>query len=211
LAFYRGDPPAALRHAREALSTAERLGALGYRAGARSALGAAHLMARRFDEAIAALEDAVAIASPDVQGLTNWSTLLARLAEAHLGRGDLEAALALSADAVAAAAASRRLAAADAFLARARVLLATDGDRKEVERVLGAAAEIAARCGAAVYEAPIHEERAHLAERSGNAEDRTRELDEALRRYREIGAAGHVQRFTSEAPVGRAANHSVEA
>jgi hypothetical protein len=54
---------------------------------ARFSLGAAHLLARSFDEAIAAFEDTRSLAAPDVHGATQWSGLLGRLAEAHLGRG----------------------------------------------------------------------------------------------------------------------------
>jgi hypothetical protein len=54
---------------------------------ARFSRGAAHLLARSFDEAIAAFEDARSLAAPDVHGATQWSGLLGRLAEGHLGRG----------------------------------------------------------------------------------------------------------------------------
>ena len=67
--------------------------------------------------------------------------MLARLAEAHLGRGDLEQALALSAEAVGAAAGVRRLMAAEVLLSGVRVLLAGGRmeDAEEIERVIDVA------------------------------------------------------------------------
>src|SRR5262249_15059999 len=79
LASFLGHSAEALRHARAALDTAERLGALGFRATARFSLGGAHLLMRSFDEAIAVFDDARSIASPDVHGAGQWAGLLARL------------------------------------------------------------------------------------------------------------------------------------
>ncbi len=175
LASFRGHSAEALRHAREAFETAERLGALGFRATARLALGGAHLLMRSFDEAIAAFDDARSIAPRDVHGAAQWSALLARLAEAHLGRGDLERALDLSAEAVGAAEGLRRLGAADVLLSRARVLLAGGRveDADEIARVIEAASAIVERCGAALYEASIREERSRLAQLLGRGKRRS--------------------------------------
>src|SRR5439155_6682725 len=202
LASYRGNSADALRHAREAFATAERLGALGFRATARFALGGALLLQRSFDEAIAAFEDARSIAPPDVQGAPQWSALLGRLAEAHLGRGDLDRALALSAEAVQAAEGLRRLGAADVLLGRARVLLTAGRveDVEEIERALEMASAIVDRCGATLYEGAIREERSRLARLLGKIDEAERELAAALRVYREIGATGHLERIAAETP-----------
>jgi len=153
------------------------------------------------------LEDARSIAPPDVHGAGQWSGLLGRLAEAHLGRGDLDRALALSAEAVQAAEGLRRLGAADVLLGRARVLLAggraEDGD--EIERAIEAASAIADHCGATLYEAAIHEERSRLARLLGRGGEAERELAAALRVYREIGATGHLERIAAEVPAGEEA------
>ncbi len=203
LASYRGHSAEALRHAREAFETAERLGALGFRTTARFSLGGAHLLMRSFDEAIAAFDEARSIAPPDVHGAGQWSGLLARLAEAHLGRGDLERALALSAEAVEAAKGLRRLGAADVLLSRARVLLAYGRaqDADEIERAIEAASAIVDRCGATLYEASLHEERSRLARLLGRGDEAERELAAALRVYREIGATGHLERIAAEIPA----------
>jgi class 3 adenylate cyclase/tetratricopeptide (TPR) repeat protein len=202
LASFLGHSAEALRHAREAVETAERLGALGFRATARFSLGGAYLLMRSFDEAIAVFDDARSIASPDVHGAGQWAGLLARLAEAHLGRGDLDRALALSAEAVAAAEGVRRLGVADVLLGRARVLLTAGRveDADEIERTIEAACEIVERCGATLYEASIHEERSRLARLLGRINEAERELAAARRAYREIGATGHLERLAAEAP-----------
>jgi tetratricopeptide (TPR) repeat protein len=206
LASYRGQAAEALRHAREAFETAERLGALSFRATARLALGGAHLLMRSFDEAIAAFDDARSIAPPDVHGAGQWSALLARLAEAHLGRGDLAKARSLSAEAVGAAEGLRRLGAADVHLSRARVLLAGGRveDADEIERVIEAASAIAEHCGATLYEASIREQRSRLARLLGRRNEAERELAAARRAYLEIGATGHLERIAADAPERQA-------
>ena len=94
------------------------------------------------------------------------------------------------------AASTKRLPAADAFLGRARVLLAVpDTPNAEIERMLDSAADVARHCAAGVYEPAIHEERARLARRCGRLDDAERELEQALRGYREIGASGHAARL----------------
>jgi len=92
----------------------------------------------------------------------------------------------------------KRLPAVDAFLGRARILLALpDMPDAEIERMLDSAADVAQHCAAGVYEPAIHEERAHLARRCGRLDDAERELQEALRLYREIGAHGHAARLAA--------------
>jgi tetratricopeptide (TPR) repeat protein len=206
LASFRGHSAAALQHAREAFETAERLGAISFRATARLALGGAHLLTRSFGEAIAVLDDARLIAPPDVHGAAQWSTLLSRLAEAHLGRGDLARALSLSAEAVGAAEGVRRLGAAEVLLSRARVLLAGGRveDALEIERVIEAASAIVERCGAMLYEASIREQRSRLARLLGRRHEAERELAAARRAYLEIGATGHLERIAADVPGGEA-------
>src|SRR5262249_588110 len=149
------------------------------------------------DEAIAAIREAKTIATPETIGPNQYLVILARLAEACLGKGNLERALELSAEAVTRAEGGRRLGSLEAHHARARVLIATSAERTadEIVHLLDRAAEIADRCGGKGYEPPIRESRAALARALGRPEDAERELREALRLYAEMGATGHVERL----------------
>jgi class 3 adenylate cyclase len=199
LALYRGDAADAARHALEALAIAEAMGANGFRGTARLALGGAHLLAGSFDEALDALEDAERVATLDGLSPGQRMSLLGRLALAHLGRGDLARALPLSAEAERLARGERRLGAAEAHLARARVLLsqATAGGG-DVERALDAAEVVARYCGARVFQAAAEEARARVAFSRGDESEGKQRLSVALRHHREMGATGHVRRLAGE-------------
>src|SRR5262249_16641537 len=119
LAIYRGAPREALAHASAALEMAERLDAPWFRASARLFIGAAHLIERNSDEAIAAVREAKAIATPEMIGPNQYLIVLARLAEACLGKGNWEHALELSAEAVTRAEGSQRLGSVEAHHTRA--------------------------------------------------------------------------------------------
>jgi tetratricopeptide (TPR) repeat protein len=196
IGLYRGDAAEAARHARAAIDGAERLGVLSFRAAARGALGGAVLLGGDPQGALAAFDDAERVAAHETLTPFQRLTLLARTAEAHAAVGRLDSALALSEEAVGLAASIKRLPAADAFLGRARVLLAlSDTPIAEIERMLDGAADVVRHCAAGVYEPAIHEQRAHLARRCERLDDANRELQEALRLYRKIGASGHAARL----------------
>jgi predicted ATPase/class 3 adenylate cyclase len=199
IAMYRGLPGDALTHLPGAIETAERLGARGFRATARMAIGAAHVARGSYEEAIAALEEGRDMGSPEIVGPTQWIQLLARLAEAHLGRAENEQALAVSAEAVARAEGVQRLACVEAYLSRARVLLAAapDTDPAEIERLLESATTVARHCGAKIYEPSILEERARLARSLGRTSESQGLLREALRLYAEMHARGHAKRLAT--------------
>ena len=198
IGIYRGDAATAARHARAAIDAAERLGVLSFRAGSRGGLGAALLLGGDPHGALAALEDAERIAALETLAPSQRLTLLARTAEAHAAVGRIESALRLSEEAVGSTGLMRRLPAADAFLARARVLLALpDTSEAEIARMLAAAADVVRHCAAGVYEPAIHEERARLARRAGRLEEAEQERQHALRLYGEIGASGHIARLAS--------------
>ncbi len=200
LALYRGAPGEAVAHAGAGLEAAERLDAPGFRAIARLAIGAARLLEKSYDEAIAAVRDAKTIATPEMIGPNQFLMVLGRLAEAYLGKGDIDRALELSAEAVKRAEGGRRLGSVEAHHARARVLIVTSPERdaEEIARLLDRAAEIADSCGGRVYAPHVHESRAALARATGRSEDAGRELQEALRIYTEIGATGHAERLARE-------------
>jgi tetratricopeptide (TPR) repeat protein len=200
LAIYRGVPSEALAHARAAFEIAERLDAPGFRVYARLFTGAAHLLEQNYDEAIAAIREAKTIATPEMIGPNQYLVILARLAEACLGKGDYQRALELSAEAIKRAEGNRRLGAVEAHQARARVLIATSAEREvdEIIRLLDHAAAIADRCGGKVYEPAIHESRAALAGAIARPEEAERELREALHLYDEMGASGHAERLSRQ-------------
>jgi hypothetical protein len=196
--LYRGDAAAAARHARAAIAAAERLNVQSFRAGSRSTLGAALLLGGDAEGALAAFDDAELVAAHETLATTQRMTLLARTAETHVAVGRVESALRLSEEAVDLAASTKRVPAADALLARARVLLAVPATSDaEIERMLDGAVEVIRYCAAVVYEPAIHEERARLARRAGRLDEAERELEKALRLYGEIGASGHVARLAA--------------
>src|SRR5262249_31517464 len=137
---YRGDAREALRHARAGIDAAERLGVMSFRIGSRTALGGALQLAGSPEEALAAREDAERLAARETVGPNQRIILLSRLAEAHAGLGKLDRALAFSQEAAALAGGTKRLGAADAFLARARVLLGAPdaSDAAEIQSMLDA-------------------------------------------------------------------------
>ncbi len=200
IGLYRGDAAAAIRHARAAIDVAERLGVPSFRAAARGVLGAALLLAGDPPGALAAMEDIERVSGHEALTPFQRLTLLARTAEIHAALGRLGDALALSEEAVRLAATTKRVPAIDAFLGRARVLLAVpDAPADEIERMLDSAAEVARHCAAGVYDAALREERARLARRRGDVDEAARDMEEALRLYRAIGARGHVTRLTASA------------
>ena len=148
----------------------------GFVPSARLFIGAAHLLEGNYDEAIAAIREAKTIATPEMIGPNQYLMVLARLAEACLGKGNRQRALELSAEAVKRAEGGRRLGSVEAHHARARVLIATSAERDadEIVRLLDRAAEIADRCGGKVYEPAIRESRAALARAIGRPESRAR-------------------------------------
>src|SRR5262249_57683353 len=121
---------------------------------------------------------------------------------AEAGVGRVDGARAFSEEAGALAGGTKRLGAADAFLARARVLLGAPdaSDAAEIQSMLDAAESVARHCAAGIYEPLIHEERGRLARRVGRAEEAEREFREARRLYAERGASGHGPRVA--APAG---------
>ena len=164
------------------------MGLAGFRSRALVALGGAHLLAGSPAEAMAALEDAQRTAAPDALSTRASAsrcspalpTLTSRWATWN-GRSPSPLREA------AASGSTKRLGAADAFLARSRTLRAT-GPAKyaaEIVRLLDSAEAVARHCAARIYEPLILEERARLARACG-------EEDESLvgtfaKRYGSIG------------------------
>jgi len=154
-----------------------------------------------FENAIASLERALAIARERHTGIEQEPNVLARLARAHLGRGNLPRAAALADEALALARERGSVhGEIPALDARARVLLARGdaGDAGEVETLVERMAALAEDSGFRLYLPQAVELRADLAALRGDPAARERHLRAAQRLYAEIGATGHAARLANE-------------
>jgi tetratricopeptide (TPR) repeat protein len=198
LAYYRGDPEAALVHAQQALEIAERTGSAFSRTWSWSFLGWAHSARGEWQQAIAAIERAMAIAKERRTAAEGTGLRLMMLGESYFGLGDAERALALVKEGLAVADAQ------GAFFnqiygnrALARILLASAGPAAhvEIEEALARALELVRQTGARADEPLLRVELAELARQSGDHEAHGRELREAHRLFTEIGATRHAERL----------------
>lgn len=201
LAVYRGEPHAALEHARQPIEVAERFGGAWLRAGAHHWLCAAQLAGGRFELAIGAARHALALARAARTGLQAAPVTLAMLARGLAGCGELEQARAVSQEAVAAAreggfevheiSAQRTL---------AQVLLAGGGAREAqaCEAALARALELIEQTGALVEEPLVRLVLAELAEARGEPEVGARERARARELLGQIGAEGQLASLASE-------------
>jgi tetratricopeptide (TPR) repeat protein len=202
LAYFQGEPEAALGHAQQALEIAERIGDSFSRAHAWLWLGIAERMRGEWQRAIEAIERSVAISREGRTTIEREALRLALLGESYLGLGDPERARALVAEALEIAhTRGQRPDEMYACLALARVLLGSAGPtaRGEIEAALARALELTRETGTKAFEPLIHIELAELAHQSGEEEEqRERELREAHRLFTEIGASGHAERLAGE-------------
>jgi class 3 adenylate cyclase len=185
-----GEAPAALAHARAAVEEAECTGSAHARIAAYYSLGTANVLNCAWRGAVEALEQALALGKE--RRLLSWeSSVLARMAAAHLGLGDHERALTVAEESIAD---SRRLNVRIsefwALLPRIRALRDLHGlDAKgNIEAALAEADAWLEMSGAKSYEPFLHVERAELARLVGDDDARARELREAHRLFTEIGA-----------------------
>jgi adenylate cyclase len=196
-----GDSAAALNHAREAAALVERVAIPALEVSAFANLGAAYVLREEWSEAVAALEHGLAVLHTHRTQSVFEVGCLARLAEAHLGRGEIERASALARQAVEIAPTRP----APSFecgsqLTLARVLLRAEGlaARAEIEAALARATALVEETGARVYEPLIHVERAALAHLQGELVTRQHELREAHRLFTAMGATGHAERISRQ-------------
>jgi tetratricopeptide (TPR) repeat protein len=190
VAAFMGDFPRAFDHARQAFANAERLGSSFSRTSAYDALGCVHLLNGDWAPAASAFEQALAIVREQRIGLHWVPRLLAQLAEAQLGRGEVESARTTAEDAVRRARElSTKVTECRAVLTLARVLLRAEGAaaRGPVETALGQALALVAETGAGIYEPQIRLELAELARLSGDDELHQRELSQARRLLAAMG------------------------
>jgi class 3 adenylate cyclase/tetratricopeptide (TPR) repeat protein len=201
LAYFRGEPAAALDHAQQALAIAERIGDSFSRAYAWFCLGLAERMRGEWGRAIEALERSLVIATDGRTGVEMEAGRLAVLGESYLGLGDVDRARGLVAKAPKIAAArGHRSYETFANLALARALLGSAGpaDRAEIAAALTRAHKLAPDTGAKAYEPMVHVELAELARQSGDQNGCEQELRVAHRMFTKIGATGHAQRLVGE-------------
>jgi tetratricopeptide (TPR) repeat protein len=165
-------------------------------------MGVARLCLGQWQASITVLESARALQQSVDTPRQHEARILAPLAEAYLGAGDRERALAT---AEAARRAGRELGTrhweAEACLAHTRALLAGtphEKDRDAAERALERAEELVLETGNDVLSPFILEERAKLSLSRGCAAAHARGLRESHRLHTEMGATGHAERLARE-------------
>jgi tetratricopeptide (TPR) repeat protein len=171
------------------------------RASSLSYLGAAQLLHEEWQEAIDALEQGLAIARGQGTRLDIEAVMLANLARAYLGAGQVEKARRTAEEALQTAHQRGELHhEIRAQLSLAHALLADDGAnaRAAIEETLARAFELVRETGAKAYEPHILEARAELARALGDEATYKRQLREAHRLFVEIGATGHAKRLAKE-------------
>jgi adenylate cyclase len=192
LAEWSGDDQDASVRAMEAVRVSDDLGSAMIRIVALHGVGLAHLLEGRIAEAAAVLETALAEARQRNVARFEEVSVLAHLARAKLLSGHPEAAAALADEAVELAGRQgTRVLACPALLTRAHIQRASGSLPERVAADLDAALIAAQETGALTYVPFIREELARL-------HDDDKELSEALRLYRRIGATGHARRLEAE-------------
>jgi class 3 adenylate cyclase/tetratricopeptide (TPR) repeat protein len=191
LAWATGEGDDLVAHAEKAVALGEETGNVMSLVLGLEALALAHLAAGCPEPATAACDRALAEARRHGTGRLHEVAILSHLAGARLGAGDPAAALSSAEEAIAVARRQgARVVECLALLARARA-------RRALGRALDADADLAGglalveETGALTYAPFLHEERARL-------HNDEKELDEALRLYRQIGATGHARRVETE-------------
>jgi class 3 adenylate cyclase/tetratricopeptide (TPR) repeat protein len=193
-----GDAREIQRHGQQTVEAAERTRGSFALAFAHSRNGAALVMNRRWQEAIACLEHSLRISRESGAGLLFQGMSLTSLALAHLGLGEQERALSAAEEAVSVCQLmSTQAWECGAQLARQRALRAIDciGNRAEIDRALARVALLIEETAARAYEPFLHEEYAALAAVDGDDVERRRALREAYRLFTGIGATGHAERI----------------
>jgi adenylate cyclase len=201
LAEFRGDADEALAQARRALDLAENTGSLTNHVTTRSSLCLAQLANAQWVGAIESGRESLEILRTIRTAQWLEPRLLAQLAEAHLGAGDLLHARAHAEEALhVAGAKGARLFEIEGRLALARVLLAAEGaDAGEAIRDhLAVALERIESCGGRAFEPRVHQELGRLARALGDEPGARRELGLAQRLFLAMGAKAHADRLAAE-------------
>jgi class 3 adenylate cyclase/tetratricopeptide (TPR) repeat protein len=198
LARIRGDADTAVTHAREGMRIADKLGSPFFRAGASLSFGQAHILSGQWREALAALEDALAIARVGRAAVDTEPLALAWMAAAYLGLRDAARAREAAEEALSVAQQrATRVAECIAHIGRARVMIRTDGVRARaaIEGELERAMELVEKTGAASNDPFIRVQRARLAALSGDAMTWQGELRRARDAFMAMGATARAVRL----------------
>jgi len=195
----RGAPALGLPEPRaaalESLEIADGIASRYSQALARFFLAQAQLVAGSFEDAARSASEGLVLVREHDTARENEVALLAYRAHALSALGDAAAAVPLAREAVALAVAQPSFNfGVDACCALAQALLASEGAavRAEVEAALGQAFAWLAESGAEGLRPRVLEA---VAAALDDEAARTRDLDEALRLYRTMGAEGHVARL----------------
>jgi class 3 adenylate cyclase/tetratricopeptide (TPR) repeat protein len=167
-----GNPEGVIEHARAGVEIAERAGGAFWRGNAHQCLAIAHVLRGEWDDAVVAVEHALALSRRRDVGREGEPMSLAFLSRAHLGRGEAGAALAAADEAVALArSCGTKGWELYARHHRALALVAVEGARGagaaavELERAL----ELVEVTGARGFEPRLRRELASLAAGAGRA------------------------------------------
>jgi class 3 adenylate cyclase/tetratricopeptide (TPR) repeat protein len=184
-----GDGEIARGHAADAVRIAEALGSALSRTFAYRGLGISHYMSGEAQPAAAALENALKIARESRTVLWVEPYVLADLAEAYVALGRVADGRRTIAQALEIERSRSKNALCHVRLARARVLLRTEGAAASAD--VAAALEEARQAGEPSYNPQIHLAGAELAAVQGDTGRRQRELEEAAASAAAIGALGY--------------------
>ncbi len=196
-----GDQEDVLAQGRRSFEISDGLGSSFARVIGLWDLATAHALEGNTDEARSLYEEALGISRETSTARSMIPRLLAQLADVCLAQGDLKTARKCSDEAVSAV--GKYLARGyepHVLLSRARILLQMDGKegvaavRETLDRAAEASEETRSRCWAPF----IHEARAALARVMGDEAEQQREMREAERLHREMGALGHAERLAGE-------------
>jgi tetratricopeptide (TPR) repeat protein len=201
MAGIAGDAEIGLGASRRCLEISERMGSPYSRAHAYYRVGICLVVARRWPEAIETLERALTIIRERRTGLEREAGLLAWLAEACLGSGDLARSRAFAEEAVAI---GRRIGVpvdtVYALKTLAHVLLAQEGAAAAtaIRGALTEAEQVIAETGATSLAPLVLLERAELARLEGDDASRERALREAHGLFTEMGATARAEQVARQ-------------
>lgn len=190
-AWFTGDGVTAWQHARAQVEFAERVASPAMRAGAYDSLGIAHLLRGEWQESVRSLETALSIARETGTFLQAEALVLANMADAYRGWGDLDRAIDVAREAVEVARTRRTRmheCRASLLLGRALVARGEAADLLEAERSLTDALAIVTKTEARAYEPYVRAELAALAAARGDEPSRRREIAHAAALFRDVGA-----------------------
>jgi class 3 adenylate cyclase/tetratricopeptide (TPR) repeat protein len=191
---------AAHDHARCALEAGQKVATPQARQLALAALGTAHRLNMQWDEAVTVLQEAVSAAvSGFNRAVEGW--IRAELAEALLGRGDLDRAEHEAQLAVTLPHARHSRCdeiRANLALAHTKLRRADAHALARVEQALVRVQALIDETRAQAWQPAVHECRAHLARLRGDVPAARHELDAARRLYAEMGATAPVERLAKE-------------